>query len=441
MKLLVRRFFSFCLFILVLLASSLLFPNSGQAAERITKFHSDIAIGDDGLMTITETISVIAEGKKIKRGIFRDIPVRYDAGFYGLKISIPSQLISIHCDGKNSVYKEEDNGIYKRIRIGSENVQLAPGPHTYTIQYETRQLRFQDDHDEVYWNATGNAWDFPIEQAEVTITFPDRFPMQEVSAEGYVGVLKSANQGDLTTSVDTQEQCVAYKTTRALNLHEGLTVVAAFPSGFITKPTTTQVLLRDPFVVWGSIGLVSVISYFLTAWLFVGRDPATGVIVPLYQPPENLSPAACRFISQMGYDKECFSVALLSLATQQTLDIRENKQIYTLEKKATPTSSASDGEKQIFDCLLHGRDSLAIERKHHQIFSSAINALRKSLIREFEGTLFRPNRFWFFGGLLLSFAIFFSGTFRCCRNPSDWPGSLSFSVANWVVLRCCHTTP
>ena len=80
-----RRFFFLFLVILDLPASSLCFSSSIQAAERITKFHSDIAIGNDGLMTVTETISVITKGQKIKRGIFRDIPVRYDTGFFGLK--------------------------------------------------------------------------------------------------------------------------------------------------------------------------------------------------------------------------------------------------------------------------------------------------------------------------------------------------------------------
>ena len=107
----------------------------------------------------------------------------------------------------------------------------------------------------------------------------------------------------------------------------------------------------------------------------------------------------------MGFDKECFSVALLSLATQQALTIRKTKRCYTLEKTGAPTSSTSDGETKIFDCLLYGRDSIAIDRKHHQTFSSAITTLRKSLVREFEGTLFRPNRTWFLGGLLLSFTV------------------------------------
>ena len=400
----------FCRFLFVFLViflpdSTLRAPKSILAAECITNFRSDIAIAADGLMTITETISVIAEGEKIKRGIYRDIPVRYATGFFGLKQNIPFELRAVSCDGTESPYREENHGIFRRIYIGSENVQLPVGPHIYKIQYTTRQLRSQDNHDEVYWNATGNAWQFPIEQAVATVSFPAGISMDDVSAEAYVGVLHSTNQNDLTIRVENKKQRVTYSTKHPLKAQEGLTVVATFPSGLITNPSTAQLILNEPFLLWGSIGLLAVIGYFLAAWFFVGRDPATGVVIPLYEPPGNLSPAACRFISQMGYDKECFSVALLSLATQQALAIREDKKGYTLEKTGSPNDSSSDGEKQIFDYLLHGRNSLTIDRKHHLIFSPAISALRKSLVREFEGTLFRPNRLWFFGGVLLSFIL------------------------------------
>jgi uncharacterized membrane protein YgcG len=434
MKTHIRRSVFLFLVILALPASSLWHSHSIQAAERITKFCSDIAIGDDGLMTITETISVIAEGNKIKRGIYRDIPVRYDTGFYGLKQNIPFNLKAVSCDGTESPYREENNGIFKRIYIGSKNTAISAGPHTYTILYTTRQLRFLTNHDEVYWNVTGNAWKFPIEQAEATVSFPPEIPMNDVLAEGYVGALKSTKQDDLTIRIEKEKHRVTYSTKKSLKPQEGLTVVATFPSGLITKPSTAQVFRNDPFLVWGSVGLVSVITYFLTAWLFVGKDPATGVIVPLYEPPENLSPAACRFISQMGYDKECFSVALLSLATQQVLTIRENKKRYTLEKTGDPTDSTSNGEKQIFDSLLQDRTSLTIERKHHLIFSQAITTLRKSLVREFEGVLFRPNRLWFFGGLLLSLAVFILIIFVAAGTPAT--GTAAF-LTLWLTGWSC----
>ena len=47
---------------------------------------------------------------------------------------------------------------------------LANGEHIYTITYTTsRQLGFFRDHDELFWNATGNGWAFLIEHASATV--------------------------------------------------------------------------------------------------------------------------------------------------------------------------------------------------------------------------------------------------------------------------------
>jgi len=42
--------------------------------ERILGFHSDIVLLDDGSLKVTETIEVIALGREIRRGIYRDFP-------------------------------------------------------------------------------------------------------------------------------------------------------------------------------------------------------------------------------------------------------------------------------------------------------------------------------------------------------------------------------
>ena len=43
------------------------------ADERILSWHSEIVVEKGGDLVVTETIKVQAEGKEIKRGIFRDI--------------------------------------------------------------------------------------------------------------------------------------------------------------------------------------------------------------------------------------------------------------------------------------------------------------------------------------------------------------------------------
>jgi hypothetical protein len=47
------------------------------ALERIVQFISDVAVQRNGDLAVTETIQVEAEGKVIRRGIFRDFPTTY----------------------------------------------------------------------------------------------------------------------------------------------------------------------------------------------------------------------------------------------------------------------------------------------------------------------------------------------------------------------------
>ena len=58
-----------------------------------------------------------------------------------------------------------------RSAIPDEYVDV--GEHRYVIRYRTtRQIGRFKDYDELYWNATGNGWIFPIDVAEARIRLP-----------------------------------------------------------------------------------------------------------------------------------------------------------------------------------------------------------------------------------------------------------------------------
>ena len=56
------------------------------------------------------------------------------------------------------------------------------------LVYRTdRQMGYFSDHDELYWNATGNGWSFPIDHASARVLLPgdrdyDSAPAQEMRA-------------------------------------------------------------------------------------------------------------------------------------------------------------------------------------------------------------------------------------------------------------------
>ena len=93
------------------------------------------------------------------------------------------KVLSVLQDGKEASYFQRASGDGVRVYIGEENVFLQPGGYTYTIVYETdRQIRFFDDHDEVYWNATGNEWIFPIDEVVARVILPPGTRAQDWTA-------------------------------------------------------------------------------------------------------------------------------------------------------------------------------------------------------------------------------------------------------------------
>ena len=144
------------------------------ADERILSFDSHIEVEKSGDLVVTETITVRAERKVIKRGIPRDIPL-LRATKFGLKTKKPFEVLSVKRNGKKENYRTEDvgrGGI--RIRIGSADVFLQPGSYTYEIIYRAgRQLYFEEERDALYWNVNGTEWGFPTDKVSATVVLPE----------------------------------------------------------------------------------------------------------------------------------------------------------------------------------------------------------------------------------------------------------------------------
>jgi len=65
-----------------------------QAEEKILSYDSHVAIQQDGALDVTETITVRAEGERIRRGIFREFPTRYE-GRNGNQVRVGFDLLGV----------------------------------------------------------------------------------------------------------------------------------------------------------------------------------------------------------------------------------------------------------------------------------------------------------------------------------------------------------
>jgi len=397
-----------CLAGFLILAVSLCTLASAQnPEERILSFKSHVTVNPGGTMLVTETIRVSTIGDQIKHGIYREFPTRYKDR-RGNNYVVGFDVKDVRRDNAPEDHRTENlsNGV--RVYIGKKDYFLPSGEYTYTLTYQTdRQLGFFGDHDELYWNITGNGWVFPIDETAATVVLPEGVPRDKITFDGYTGP-KGSKDKDFLGTVN-EDGSVSFVTTRGLGAYEGLTIVVGWPKGFVTEPPLEKRLgyfLYDNMMpITGSGGLIVLLVYYVCMWFSVGRDPKKGTIVPLYEPPDNLSPAAVRFITQMGYDDKAFAATIVNMAVKGFLSISEKAGEYTLEKKPGSKVMLSRDEQGVVSKLFVSGSSIVLKQTNHATIRSAKENLSTSLSGAYERNYFVTNRRQFIIGLLLSIVV------------------------------------
>jgi Predicted membrane protein (DUF2207) len=374
-------------------------------AERILDFHSDIILQQDGTFEVRETITVNSTGNQIRHGIYRDFPTRYKDRLSNNYV-VGFHLLWTGRDGylEPSRVEEQSNG--KRIYLGDPKSYVSSGRHTYVITYTTnRQLGFFPDHDELYWNVTGNGWGFPIDHASATVTLPKAIADSDVGLDGYTGPLHSF---DRNLSHQHSEDGYFFETTVPLRPHDGLSIVLSWPKGLIAPPTTQQQLFYffydNRTALLACLALLILVVYYVLVWSAVGRDPARGVIMPLYQPPSNLSPAATRYLVRMGFDNKTFAAAILDMAVRGYLTIKEQGCSYTLYRGKGNLLALTPDEKQLAGILFDGRDQLWLHNENYKLIQQGIAAHKSWLKLAEEKVYFFTNRRYLLPGIIFSLA-------------------------------------
>ena len=379
---------------------------SRAETERILDFHSDITLQPDSSLLVTETIVVYSTGNQIRHGIYRDFPTDYKDPFNNRYV-VGFEVQSATCDAAPEQFRIEDRANGKRIYLGSPKLYVAYGRHTYTLTYvTTRQLGFFADHDELFWNVTGNGWQFIIDRASATVHLPPAIPFEQVTLSGYTGL-----QGSHAADLDSSPSAGAFEfaSRHALGSKQGLSILLKWPKGYVQPPTFSQKAQyffhdnRDALLL--SFGFLAILVYYLLAWNAAGRDPARGVIMPRYEPPPDLSPAAMRYLVRMGYDNKTFAAAVLDMAARGYLKIKEQAGSYTLYATGKDDRILSPDEKLLAGELFDGRSELWLHQENHAIISTAQKALKQYLKRAEDKIYFVTNSRYLIAPVLVSIGL------------------------------------
>jgi len=271
----------------LLLLSSILALATPLVARswRVTDFEDTISLGADGSAAVEERITLEFRGQW--HGIHRFIPVEYP-GPRGTNYTLFVKVIRVTDDRANPLRYESS------VSHGDRDLKIyipdaVDSTRTLAIDYLVRNgIRFFDDHDEFYWNVTGNDWPVPIDHASGLVSFPPA-AAGALRAQAFTGVYGSAQQ-DATAEVRGSE--VWFETAHPLPMRGGLTVDLYLPKGILEEPGA---LTRAAWFV-GSNPIVLLpfwtFAVMFSLWWGWGRDPDPGLsVAPMYEPPPGISPA------------------------------------------------------------------------------------------------------------------------------------------------------
>ncbi len=337
-------------------------------AESINDFASKIVINSDSSINIQETI-VYDFGTVPHHGIFRDIPYHYEArgGNYNLRINIDGVF-----DSAGNPYKYttgKTNG-QVQIKIGDPNLTVV-GLQTYVIKYSVKgAINYFNDHDELYWNVTGNGWQVPIANTSAIVTGP-----ASVSLVGcFSGSLGSVSPCQQSAIKDGAGE---FKHSN-LAPGEGLTAVVSFPKGFIHKPTAWehfQQIIADNWILGLPI-LTLILMWML--WRKRGKDPlGFSTIIPQYEAPEGLTPIEVGTIIDESADNQDVSAEIIYLATKGYLKITRleekilifNKTDYRLDKLKEAADLPDEFDRSLMESIFGGISSIKLSGLKNKFYN------------------------------------------------------------------------
>jgi hypothetical protein len=350
-------FLSTLLFLLFLSAPA---PARGEYFL-IRSFRADIEIRADSSLLVTETIETVFD--RPRHGLYREIPFRY-TDEVGKKSVMPLRVVSVtDASGKAWKYKVERRGGSLRIRIGDPD-GYVDGRQVYVITYTVENaVRFFPDHDELYWNVTGNDWPVGIGSASATVTVAGGGRSLNPRTRCFTGPRGSREEACRISRLDMG---ATFQSKREFRAGEGLTIVLGWDKGAVRPVAAWK---RIPFTLnlsenWVLLAPIFSLGFMLTLWSRKGKDPDPGdPLVVAYAPPtENerpLLPAEVGTLIDERLDPRDITASVVHLGVKRYVTIEEkrtpgllfDKTDYLLRREKEPDAALSPFERLLMERL------------------------------------------------------------------------------------------
>jgi uncharacterized membrane protein len=419
-------------------------PAEAQRTLVIERFEAAIEVLADSTLVVEETIVPRFQGSW--NGIFRTIPVQYRTP-QGLNFTLRLEIEAVTDDrGTELRHESSRERHYRKLRIWVPGA--ADATRTVKLRYRVANgLRFFGEHDELYWNVTGDEWEVPIESARAYVKLPAG--VSAVRATAFRGAYGSTERA----AAVVEPGGVRVEATRGLAYREGLTVVVGWNPGIVHRPTALE---KTAGVVYSNLPLAIpplVFLGMLRLWRARGRDPDLAPIITRYEPPDHLSPAELGTLVDGKPDMRDITATIVDLAVRGYLHIEEIKQDsffglfsdtdyrFTLRKPRSEWAGLNAHERDLLKAMfgesLDSVDVSGLKNKFYKHLPGLRNDLYKMLVSRGFYTA-RPDRVrvrYIAGGVVVGWVLAAtSGAAMTAFGMQPGAGILAGILSGFIIV-------
>jgi uncharacterized membrane protein len=374
----------------------------------LDRFDARISLQPTGEFKALEAIDVDFRGQP-HHGIYREL--RYQMDYDGTRVrSYGITLVGVtSADGSKYRVDTTTIGSTLRFRIGDPDRKIS-GKATYRVAYNVAgAMNAFADHDELYWNVTGESWPVRILSTTVTVDVPANGITHVLCFEGRQG---STEACDATFTPGEAK----FRATRTLEAGEQLTIVTSLRKGVVAEPKpllssprpSGSVPLFDQSPALRGVTLATTIAMVVgiaMLWWRTGRDRrfvaihhssphdpdervpffASEPVAVEFEPPDKIRPGQMGLLLDERADTLDVTATIIDLAVRGYLTITEipkkgwfGSTDWQIDKKKPADGELVDYERIVLDGLFSGastRRVSSLKDKFYKDLEKAKSAL------------------------------------------------------------------
>lgn len=311
------------------------------AREHIPYFLSYIDIQANGYIKVEDTITVVANNRRLARGLTRIFPK-----ITGKHQKVDFVLENVTINNRAVPYTIEEIGD-NIVLAPKYNHKLEPGVYTYKFNYViNNKLQRRKNKLLLDWSITGQPMNIFITSANTIVSVPTGHSFDEIAV--VIGSY-SRFSDRRTNRFNLASNVVAFSNYTPLFQGESMHVVAVMNESIFLKDfdkNFSHFITNWGTLLYAAIGLLAILGSFILSFLNLRHEQKSNRYTPSY------NGALMRSIAIGKYDRMAFVAQILDLFRKNAVEIKQdNGRVFLYRRDidgSRLTSVEKRGIKQLF---------------------------------------------------------------------------------------------